>query len=117
MVTTSVWPMTRIGFFLPDPLMRATRLARLASPANTWYGMPSLSSTRLRYSTARVSLPGGLLVSMRDECLEVAERLGLDGFPVNRLRHAGGGDAGEQARQNQDPSHDQWPRTVAKIEI
>src|SRR5580765_633444 len=27
--------------------------------------MPSLSSTCLRYSTARVSLPGGLLVSMR----------------------------------------------------
>ncbi len=29
-VTTSVWPSTRIGRFLPLPLMRATRLARFA---------------------------------------------------------------------------------------
>ena len=43
--TTSVCPMISKGRFFPVPLMRATRLARAGSSANSWQGMPSRSRT------------------------------------------------------------------------
>ncbi len=53
------------GFFEPFPLRRASRLPRPGADSMISEGMPSRFRTPLMYSAALVSLPGGLLVSMR----------------------------------------------------
>ena len=53
------------GRFFPLPFNRATMFGRFGSIDSTFAGMPSLSSTCFRYSTAGSSLPGGSLVSKR----------------------------------------------------
>src|SRR6478609_10858239 len=62
--TTSRWPISSSGFFLPLPFSRATILPRPGADSKICAGIPSAASTPLMYSAARVSLPGGLLVSI-----------------------------------------------------
>ena len=62
--TAGDFELTSSGRFDPFPGMRAIRLARLGSFAAMMTGIPSASSTFFTYSTTRVSLPGGSVVSI-----------------------------------------------------
>ena len=83
--------MMRIGFFEPLPWMRATRLARAGSRANSFTGMPS------RSSTAWMALRGLGLVAGRvagvdlEQGGEAIQDLGFELLPIHRIAVLSGG--------------------------